>query len=169
MFSIQCFYTIKENPTIWTILELSSAVIGTRLSHHLTGLGKKPFENKRSLLKTLWEKEELLVQAISPFPTMFSTLSKTEVIIFVTFNLSSANTSYLVRSKILSCGKGFSIHLDNFVLFSSNLKLSSANCFNLDQSKILSSGNGLKDKDVWCAMMYIIITFTGACSIFRDT
>ena len=40
-----------------------------------------------SLLKTLWEKEKLLVQAISPFPTLFSTLSKTEIIIFVTFNL----------------------------------------------------------------------------------
>ena len=37
----------------------------------------------RSLLKILWEKEKLLVQAIFPFPTMFSTLSKTEVVIFV--------------------------------------------------------------------------------------
>ena len=37
----------------------------------------------------------------------------------------------------------FSTHLDNFLLFSSNLKLSSANCLNLDQSKILLSGNGL--------------------------
>ena len=37
------------------------------------------------------EKEKLLVQAISPFPTMFSTQSKAEAIIFGTFNLSSAN------------------------------------------------------------------------------
>ena len=37
----------------------------------------------------------------------------------------------------------FSTHLENFLLFSTNLKLWSANCFNLDQSKILSSGNGL--------------------------
>ena len=37
---------------------------------------------EESLLKTLWEKEKLLVQAISPFPTIFSTLSRTEIIIF---------------------------------------------------------------------------------------
>ena len=57
-------------------------------------------------MKTLWEKEKLLVQAISPFPTMFSTLSKTEIIIFVTFNLLSANAFNLVWSKILSRGNG---------------------------------------------------------------
>ena len=63
---------------------------------------------KRSLLKTLWEKEKLLVQAISPFHTLYSTLSKTEIIIFVTFNLSSANAFNLDQSKILSIGKGLS-------------------------------------------------------------
>ena len=62
---------------------------------------------ERCLLKT-WEKEKLLLQAISPFPTMFSTISKTEIIIFVISNLSSANAFNLVRSKILSCGKGWS-------------------------------------------------------------
>ena len=64
-------------------------------------LGKKPFE------ETLLKKEKLLIQAISPFLTMFFffTLSKTEIIIFVTFNLSSANAFSLVWSKILSCGK----------------------------------------------------------------
>ena len=47
-----------------------------------------PFDayGEKSPLKTLWEKEKLLVQAIYPFPTMFSTLSKTEITIFVTFN-----------------------------------------------------------------------------------
>ena len=59
---------------------------------------------ERSLLKTLWETEKLLVQAISPFPTMFSTLSNTEIIIFVRFNLSSANALNLVWSKILLFG-----------------------------------------------------------------
>ena len=58
-------------------------------------------------------KEKLLVQAISPFPTMFSTLSKTEIIIFVTFNLSSANALNLVRPKILSCGKGLILYQTN--------------------------------------------------------
>ena len=37
---------------------------------------------------------------------MFSTLSKTEITFFVTFNLSSANAFNLVWSKILSCRKG---------------------------------------------------------------
>ena len=48
----------------------------------------------------------MLVQAISPFPTMFSTLSKTEMINFVTFNLSSAKALNLVWSKILLYGVG---------------------------------------------------------------
>ena len=60
---------------------------------------------KEELSKTLWEREKLLVQAISPFPKMLSTLSKTETTIFVTFNLSSANAFNLVWSKILSYGK----------------------------------------------------------------
>ena len=38
----------------------------------------------------------------------------------------------------------FSTRLQNFLLFSSNLKLSSANCFKLNQSKIVLSGKGLK-------------------------
>ena len=42
-----------------------------------------PFDaaGKEAFWKTLWEKQKLLVQAISPFPTMFSILSKTEIII----------------------------------------------------------------------------------------
>ena len=57
------------------------------------GLGKKPFEN-------------IVRKAISPFLTVFYTLSKTEIISFVTFNMSSANAFNLVWSKILSCGNG---------------------------------------------------------------
>ena len=64
---------------------------------------------KRSLFKTLWEKEKLLSQAISPFSTMFCTLSKTEIIIFVIFNLSSAYAFSLVWSKILSFGNGLTL------------------------------------------------------------
>ena len=44
---------------------------------------------------------------------MFSTLSKEEIIILVTFNLSSANAFNLVLSKILSFGKGLIDYLDN--------------------------------------------------------
>ena len=54
--------------------------------------------------------DKLLVQAISPFSTMFSTLSKTEIVIFVTFNLLSANAFNLVWSKILSCGNGLTVY-----------------------------------------------------------
>ena len=57
---------------------------------------------KEALLKTMWEKEKLLVQAISPLLTMFSTLSKAEIIIFVLFNLSPANAFNLVWSKIFA-------------------------------------------------------------------
>ena len=64
--------------------------------HLLTGLGKKH----------LLEKGEIACTSNFFFPTMFSTLSKTEIIIFVTFNLSSANAFNLVWSKILSCGNG---------------------------------------------------------------
>ena len=41
---------------------------------------------------------------------MFSTLSTTEIIIFVTFNLSSANAFNLVWSKTLSCGKELTLY-----------------------------------------------------------
>ena len=69
-----------------------------------------PFDRvwERSLLKTLWEKEKLLIQAISPFPKMFSSLSKTEIIIFVAFNIlhSSANASVWSGPKLCCVGMG---------------------------------------------------------------
>ena len=46
---------------------------------------------KESLLKTLWEKEEMLEPAFSPFPTTFSAFPKTNFNISVTFILSSVN------------------------------------------------------------------------------
>ena len=42
----------------------------------------------------------------SPFTQVFSTLSKGEIIILATFNLSSANAFSLVSSKSLLFGKG---------------------------------------------------------------
>ena len=90
---------IHKKLQLWESLEHVFVPIKLTHSHLLMGLA-------RSLLKTLWEKEKLLVQAISPSPTMFSTLSVTEIIILVTFDLSSANTFHLVWSKILSCGNG---------------------------------------------------------------
>ena len=42
-------------------------------------------------LKKLWVKEKMLVAAFSPFPTTFSTLSKTEFLTSATHELSIAN------------------------------------------------------------------------------
>ena len=50
--------------------------------------------------------EENAGPSIFSFPTVFSTLSKREILILATFDLSSANAFKLVKSKILSNGKG---------------------------------------------------------------
>ena len=60
----------------------------------------------RRLLKTLWEKEKMLVTSIFSFPTMFSTIPKTSFDILFKSFLSSANAFNLDLSKILSFGKG---------------------------------------------------------------
>ena len=46
--------------------------------------------------------------AFSPFPTVFSTLEQSKIIILTMFNLSSANAFTMVTSKSLSFGKGLS-------------------------------------------------------------
>ena len=66
-------------------------------SHTMT-----PFEN------IVGKKENCFYKQFLLFPTMFSTLSKTEIIIFVTFNLSFASGFNLVWFKILLCGNGLS-------------------------------------------------------------
>ena len=96
----------------------------------------------------------MLVTSIFSFPAMFSTLSKTEIIIYVTFILSSANAFNLDKVKFLSSGNGLSIF--SFPAMFSTLSkteiiiyvtciLSSANAFNLDKVKFLLSGNGLRN------------------------
>ena len=84
-----------------------------------------PFDapRKEAFLKALSEKEKLLIQAISPFRTMFSTLSKTKIIFFVTLNLSSANGLNLVWSKILLCGNGLIRENLGKILQSSSVEL----------------------------------------------
>ena len=59
----------------------------------------------KSLLKTWWEREKMLVTAFSPFPTMFSILSKIKIIVLADFILLSANTFNLDQSRILSSCK----------------------------------------------------------------
>ena len=44
-------------------------------------------------------------KCLLPFRTMFSTLSKTEIVIYVTFILSFANAFSFIKSKKLSFGK----------------------------------------------------------------
>ena len=59
---------------------------------------KKPFKN-------FWKRRKCWLPAFSPLPTVFSTISKTKIIISNTLILLSANTSNLDQSKILSFGK----------------------------------------------------------------
>ena len=60
------------------------------------------------VLKILWEKEKMLLPAFSPFPTIFSLLSKENSIIWATMKLSSANVINLDKATILLCSKRFS-------------------------------------------------------------
>ena len=60
---------------------------------------KKPF------WKHFEKRRKCCLPAFSPFPTMFSALSKTEITILTTFYLSSANAFNLDLTKILSFGK----------------------------------------------------------------
>ena len=118
--------------TSYTLLKSFTKQLHFRLIQFQRCWDVNPFPNndtfwrlwEKSLLEALWEEEKLLVQAISPFPTMFSTLPKTEIIIFVIFNLSSANAFNLVWSKILLCGNGL-----NGVLLGYILTLSSIHSF----------------------------------------
>ena len=66
-------------------------------------LKKEGFEKHCGKRRKCWQ------PAFSPFPTLFSTLSKKEYVILATFNLSSANAFKLVTSKILSFGKGLTL------------------------------------------------------------
>ena len=84
----------------------------TSLTHSHTrtpfdGSGKEAFEY-------IVEEGEIACSSNSPFPNIFSTLSKTEIIVFGTFNLLSANAFSLVWSKILSCGNGLNKYLTVF-------------------------------------------------------
>ena len=108
----QCFLlyqTQKLSFLLHLICHLQRLPIWSGPKFYCVGM-KRVWE--RSLLKTLRKKEKLLVQAISPFPTMFSTLSKTKFFKDTMFStpfllyLASANAYNLLWSKILLCGNG---------------------------------------------------------------
>ena len=71
----------------------------------LTPLRKKPLEN------IVGKRGKMLVTSIFSFPTMFSTLHKTNFKFSVIFILSSANAFNLGKPKILSFGNGLKIIL----------------------------------------------------------
>ena len=70
----------------------------------------------------LWEKEKLHVRAISHFPTMFSTLLKTEIIFFVTFVVCKCFQFGLVQNFVVweyankNCLSSWEIILGNSIL-----------------------------------------------------
>ena len=136
-------------------------------------LDMKPFENIARKGENAGNQHFLLFpQCFQPCQkqkSSFSTLSKTKIIIFSIFIMSSANAFNLHQSRILSliegicrqqlnpfpnkpwflrvCSKSlfptvFSMLLENFLPFSSNLKLLSAISFILEESKICRLGKG---------------------------
>ena len=81
---------------------------------------------KGSFWKHCGKRRKCWKPAFSPFPTMFSTQSKTKIIIWASFILLSANTFNVVTSKILSFGKELTDH---------GLTLSQATNFRLFQTE----------------------------------
>ena len=70
------------------------------------------FENTEGKEENAW------LPAFSPFLTVFSTLSNTEILILAAFNLSSANALNLLQSRKLSFDKGLTHYqTTNFRLF----------------------------------------------------
>ena len=62
---------------------------------------------KKALENTVGKGENAGKPAFSPFPMVFYTLPKREIVILATYSLSSANAFNLVSSKISSFGKGW--------------------------------------------------------------
>ena len=56
----------------------------------------------------MWENEKMLITAFLSFLTLFSTPSKSEIVILAIFILSSASVLNLEQGKILSFGKELS-------------------------------------------------------------
>ena len=82
---------------------------------------------------------ELLVQ-FNPFPNkpLFLCVSSTSLL-----KTLWEKVKLLITSNFSFSHSVFSIRLESFPLFSSNLKLSSANSFSLEESKICRLGKGL--------------------------
>ena len=72
-----------------------------------------PFDisGKEAFSKHCGKRRKCWLPAFSPFPTLFSTLSKIEIIIYVTIILLSANAFNLDKVKSLSSGNGLNVSL----------------------------------------------------------
>ena len=73
--------------------------------YHLTHYHTIPTFNEEGFGKHSGKRRKCWIPAFSPFPTVFSTLSRREIIILTTSILSSANASNLNQVKILLFGK----------------------------------------------------------------
>ena len=101
-----------------------------RVLYLLFGKGLTPYHTiptfnalkKRSPLKTLWEKEKMLVTSIFTIPTMFSTIPKMNFNFSVPFILLSANAFNFNKSYMLLFGKALNSLQDEKILDGSKLK-----------------------------------------------
>ena len=75
---------------------------------------------KMAMKNTVGKKRKCWLPAFSPFPTLFSTLSRRKITIFGMFNLSSANAFNLVTPKFLSLGKALN---DQYTHFKPNTEM----------------------------------------------
>ena len=100
LFKSQCF----QEPSYSGLLTLGLFSTEFNLYHKITtfnDLSIKSFE------KIMEKGDKCWLPAFSPFPIMFSLLSRTNFTFSVTFILSSATASKLASSKILLFGKEF--------------------------------------------------------------
>ena len=107
-----CKRPLSLLPFEWSLNTGYTVVIFSRIRQNF--LNFNPFPNKpwflrvcsTSLLKTLWEKEKLLVTSNFSFPTVFSTRLENFLLLSSNLKLLSANSLNLEKSKIFCLGKG---------------------------------------------------------------
>ena len=107
-----------QNEYLW------SKGLNLTLSHTILSFNDP---ERKSLFKTLWEKDKMLIPSIFSVSHKFSTQSKRNFSVQATFSLSSANAFKFDQSKILLSGKELTVlsHCDvcerDFVLSCSTL------------------------------------------------
>ena len=101
------FCILKRSALIGILVpgDITDLMLKTALTLYHTIL---PFHDptEEGCEKTLGKRRKCWLPSFSPFPTMFSTSSRREIVILATFILLSVNAFKSVMSKILSFGKG---------------------------------------------------------------